>query len=222
MTVTTPGHNGPKSDARFIGDVPGCFVFLDRSGKQWDAQSFAFSARSVATSRAVITTEIAVERGERVALRFDTIGIRRGVIERKLKNGFIVKFVEEQRDETGIDARIDWLNRKSRGRAEDRRVHKRVTPREANAVLILGAEHHMDCRIKDMSCSGAAVLVAVQPPIGNLLAIGSVPGRVVRHFDGGFAVRFLEIQVLAELEGLLTLRTQRQKSLAARRLGFAA
>ena len=64
MTVTTPGHNGPKSDARFIGDVPGCFVFLDRSGKQWDAQSFAFSARSVATSRAVITTEIAVERGE--------------------------------------------------------------------------------------------------------------------------------------------------------------
>jgi hypothetical protein len=32
----------------------------------------------------------------------------------------------------------------------------------------------------------------------------------------------LEIQVLAELEGLLTLRTHRQKSLAARRLGFAA
>src|SRR5262245_949569 len=90
-----PGQSGPKSDARFIGDVPGCFVFLDRTGQQWETQSFSFNARSVATSRAVVTTEIAVERGERVALRFETIGIRRGVIERALRDGFIVNFVEE-------------------------------------------------------------------------------------------------------------------------------
>jgi hypothetical protein len=222
MTATVPGQNGPRSDARFIGDVPGCFVFLDRSGQQWDSQSFPFSARSVATGRAVVTTETAVERGERVALRFETIGIRHGVIERALKDGFIVNFVDEAAGEGAVDARIDWLNRKTRGRAEDRRAYKRVVPRNANAVLILGAESHMDCRIKDMSCSGAAVVAPVVPPIGNLLAIGAVPARVVRHFEGGFGVRFLEAQVLAELEGLLTLRTKREKTMAARKLGFAA
>lgn len=222
MTATVPGQNGPKSDARFIGDVPGCFVFLDRGGQQWDSQSFPFSARSVATSRAVVTTEVAVERGERVALRFDTVGIRRGIIERALKDGFIVNFVDEATGELAVDARIDWLNRKSRGRAEDRRANKRVIPRNANAVLILGAENHMDCRIKDMSCSGAAIVASVAPPIGGLLAIGAVPARVVRHFEGGFGVRFLELQVLAELEGLLTLRTKRQRNMAARKLGFAA
>ena len=213
-----------RSDARFIGDVPGCFVFLDRVGRQWDAQSYPFSARSVATTRAVISTEISVERGERVALRFDTIGVRRGVIERPLKEGFIVNFVEDESAGAGlgVEIRIDWLKKKAAGRAEDRRIHKRVIPREANAVLILGAENHLDCRILDMSRSGAGIAAPVQPPVGNLLAIGSVPARVVRHFEGGFAIRFLEIQVLAELEGLLTLRTKREKSLAAKKLGFAA
>lgn len=222
MTATGPSQNGPKSEARFIGDVPGCFVFLDRSGQQWESQSFSFSARSVATGRAVVTTETAVERGERVALRFDTIGIRRGVIERALKDGFIVNFVDVAAGEDTVDARIDWLNRKTRGRAEDRRAHRRVIPRNANAVLILGAENHIECRIKDISCSGAAVAAPVAPPIGNLLAIGAVPARVVRHFEGGFGVRFLEIQVLADLEGLLTLRTKRERTMAARKLGFAA
>jgi len=212
----------PRSDARFIGDVPGCFVFLDRVGRQWDAQSYPFSARSVATTRAVISTDTAVERGERVALRFDSVGIRRGVVERALKDGFIVNFVEEEAAAGGVEARIDWLKKKASGRAEDRRMHKRVIPRETNAVLILGADSHLDCKILDMSRSGAAIAAAVQPPVGNLLAIGSVPARVVRHFEGGFAVRFLEIQALAELEGLLTLRTKREKSLAAKKLGFAA
>ena len=124
--------------------------------------------------------------------------------------------------EASVDARIEWLNRKTRGRAEDRRAHKRVTPRDGNAVLILGAESHTDCRIKDMSCSGAAIVASVAPPIGSLLAIGAVPARVVRHFEGGFGVRFVELQVLAELEGLLTLRTKRERSMAARKLGFAA
>ena len=222
MTAATPGVSGPKSDARFIGDVPGCFVFLDRAGQQWDAQSFPFSARSVATSRAVVTAEIAVERGERVALRFETIGIRRGVIERALKNGFIVNFVEDGAGEEAVDARIDWLKRRSRGRAEDKRDHKRVIPRNASAILILGAETRMECRIKDMSRSGAAIVASVEPPIGSLLAIGAVPARVVRHFDGGFGVRFLEPQVLSELEGLLTLRAKRERTMAARKLGFAA
>ena len=104
-----------RSDARFIGDVPGCLVFLDRVGRQWDAQSYPFSARSVATTRAVISTDISVERGERVALRFDSVGIRRGVIERPLKDGFIVNFIEDETPGARVDARIDWLKKKALG-----------------------------------------------------------------------------------------------------------
>lgn len=222
MSGSGSAHTGPKGHVRFIGDVPGCFVFLDRAEGQLDSPTLPFSARSVSTTRAVVTCEAAVERGERVALRFDTIGIRRGVIERALKGGFIVNFTENETVDEGVDARIDWLKKKTRGRAEDRRQHKRVVPQVTAALLILGAENTMECRIKDMSASGAGILASAKPKIGSLLAIGSVPGRVVRHFEGGFAVRFLELQNLAELEGLLTLKTKRQKSMAARKLGFAA
>jgi hypothetical protein len=211
-----------RRDARFIGDVPGCFVFLDRSGREWDAQIFAFSARSVSTSKAVVTTQTAVDKGERIALRFDTIGIRRGTVERLLSGGFIVAFTAEQGVEAEVDARIGWLNKKVRGRAEDRREHRRVVPRNRDALLILGADSFLDCRVRDVSRSGAAIEASVQPPVGSLLAVGSIPGRVVRHFEGGFGVRFLAIQAENELEALLSIRTAREKSLAAARLGFAA
>lgn len=213
--------NKKKRDVRFIGDVPGSLVFLDRVATQPEPQAFGFSARSVATKRAVIAACVAAERGERVALSFDGIGIRRGVVERVLKEGFIVTFTEVDAGEP-VDARIDWLNKKTRGRAEDRRRHKRVFPQNPGALLILGADRRMDCRIKDMSASGAAILAPVEPPIGSLLAVGAVPARVVRHFEGGFAVRFLEVQSLEDLEALLSLRSSREKSLAARKLGFAA
>jgi hypothetical protein len=222
--VTGSGRDriGQKGDVRFIGDVPGCFVLPDRTDGQAEPQIFSFVARSVATSRSVLSADVAVERGERVALNFIGIGVRRGIVERVLKGGFIVAFTEADGTGEDIAARIEWLNRKTRGRAEDRRAHQRVTPKNASALLILGAESTMECRVKDMSVSGAAILAPVEPAIGSLLAIGAVPGRVVRHFEGGFAVRFLEPQDLAELEGLLTLSSKREKSLAARKLGFAA
>ncbi len=213
-----------RRDARFIGDVPGCFVFLERVGREWEAQTFAFSARSVSTSKAAVTSDIAVEKGERLALRFEGIGIRQGTVERSLKDGFIILFDNAPATgaEPNVDARIGWLNRKVRGKAEDRRDHRRVIPRHAEATLILGADRFVECRILDMSRSGAAIRSAVQPPIGSLLAVGSVPGRVARHFEGGFGVRFLALQVESELEALLTLRSAAERSLAAARLGFAA
>ena len=209
-----------RVSARFIGDLPGRFVLLDRSSADGEGQSFPFTARSVATTRAVVTTDVAVERGERVALRFDEVGVRQGVIERSLREGFIVNFDEEPASSEDVGARIDWLNKKTRGRAEERRRHKRVIPKRTAALAILGTDNHVACRIQDMSSSGVAVLSDMQPVEGILLAIGAVPGRVVRHFDGGFAVQFLELQNLDELEALLTLSTRREKTLAARRLGF--
>lgn len=216
------GEGRTRRDARIIGDVPGCFIFLDRVGREWEAQTFAFSARSVSTSKAVVTSDTAVERGERVALRFETIGVRRGMVERATPDGFMVVFSEEKAGEDDVSARIGWLNRKVRGRAADRRDHRRVVPKHADAILVLGADNYAECKLRDVSRSGAAVYAPTQPAIGSLLAIGAIPGRVVRHFEGGFAVRFLAIQVESELEALLTLRTASEKSLAAQRLGFAA
>lgn len=211
----TTNKAASELDGRFIGDLFGSFVFLQRPREAVSA--IPFRARSVSQRQAVITAEVEAVRGEAVALRFDTLGIRQGEIERVFKGGFIVGFQAEGDGDQALSEKIDWLKRKTRGDAIERRQYRRVLPRETAAKLILGRDI-LECQIKDMSQSGAAVLASAQPPIGQLVAIGAVPGHVVRHFPGGFAIRFVEVQVLAQLEGLMTLRSQAERAMAAKRI----
>jgi hypothetical protein len=222
MAEANPKSVGPRNEARLIGDVPGSFVLLDRAGPEWETRSFPFRARSVSAGRTVVTAEVEVKRGERVALRFDGVGIRYGTVERQLQSGFVANLVADATSGGQVDARIGWLKQKSLGRAENRRRHARVLPRETQSVLVLGLDNYLKCRVRDMSRSGAAIEAEIQPPVGQLLAVGAVPARVARHFEGGFGVAFIELQALEHLEALLTLKTSSEKRLAAERLGFAA
>lgn len=203
-------------EGRFIGDLFGSCVFPDRVRDE--ALVHPFHARSVSPRQAVVSAEVEVSRGEAVALRFDTLGIRHGEIERVFKGGFVVKFPETEGVDDALTRSIDWLKLKSRGKITERRRHKRVLPRDGAAKLVLGADQVVACVIADMSQSGAAILCDEQPAIGRLVAVGSVPGRVVRHFPGGFGLQFIELQSLDMLEALMTLRNAAEKTLAARRL----
>lgn len=222
MAETDRKSIGPRSEARFIGDVPGSFVLPDRTGPEWESRSFPFRARSVSSGRTVVTADVQVQRGERVAFRFDGVGIRYGTVERPMKSGFVANLEADTTSAGEVDARIGWLKQKGLGRAENRRRHPRVLPKDPQSFLVLGLDSYVKCRIRDMSRSGVAIESGLQPPIGQLLAVGAVPGRVARHFEGGFGVVFIELQDLEQLEALLTLRTSREKRLAAERLGFAA
>jgi hypothetical protein len=45
--------------------------------------------------------------------------------------------------------------------------------------------------IRDISLTGASFIAEVCPPLGETVAIGRASGRVIRHFDDGFAVEFV-------------------------------
>jgi hypothetical protein len=64
------------------------------------------------------------------------------------------------------------------------------------------------CFIIDMSATGVAVSSEVQPAIGTPLAVGSLVGRVVRIFETGFAVKFVEKQSLNDLSRLIVRHDQ--------------
>jgi hypothetical protein len=67
-------------------------------------------------------------------------------------------------------------------------------------VLTFADRTRQQCFIIDVSASGAAISADVRPPIGTPLAVGKVVARVVRQFDDGFAVQFIELQDLDQLE----------------------
>jgi hypothetical protein len=60
-------------------------------------------------------------------------------------------------------------------------------------MIVLPSGVALGCRLIDVSLSGAAVATDQRPPLGALITVGKVQGRVVRHLDEGFAVEFLRL-----------------------------
>jgi hypothetical protein len=108
-----------------------------------------------------------------------------------------------QEERARLGAKIDWIKKKFHNAAPDKREHKRMLPRNPRSGLILPSGAKMDCFIIDMSRSGVAISADLNPEIGTPLAIGGVIGRVVRHLDVGFAVKFVSLQDTDTLEQVL-------------------
>jgi hypothetical protein len=220
MTSTSPTPTRNKAaDAagvRFIGDLTGCYVLSSRESAGEDqAKVFACRARSISPQRAVLQAPVRGDKGEQVAMRFDGVGLIRGIIARPTPDGFIVELVVSQAERAALALRIDWLKRKWLQSLPDRRGAKRWLPRDPRSTLVLGANRTLDCFVINVSCSGVAVSADLLPQLGMPLAVGTVPGRVVRRLEFGFAVQFVTEQNPAAVEGLLTaLRPDRREAIA--------
>jgi hypothetical protein len=80
----------------------------------------------------------------------------------------------------------------------------RFAPRKTGARLIMPNGVNLTCRIIDMSESGAGIATGQRPPIGTLVTVGKVTGRVVRHLEEGFAIEFTRLQHSDFVEDNLT------------------
>lgn len=80
------------------------------------------------------------------------------------------------------------------------RSHPRFAPHDPNSTVTLPSGEQCECRVPNVSASGAVVLCAITVAIGDYLVLGSIPAQVVRHVNRGFAVRFLEVQQQAAIE----------------------
>jgi PilZ domain-containing protein len=132
--------------------------------------------------------------GERVIAYIDHVGRVEGTLIRQFANGFAMTIAATPRKRDKLAAQLTWLaNRHVLGLPEDRR-HGRIVPRNPVTQLVLPNGTAMACRLIDMSLSGAAVATEERPPIGALVHLGKVQGRIVRHLEQGFAVEFTRLQ----------------------------
>ena len=132
--------------------------------------------------------------GERVIAYIDHLGRLEGTITRVYQNGFATTIAATTRKRDKLAAQLTWLsNRDILNLPEDRR-HGRIVPRKPSTQVIMPNGLNITCRIIDFSLSGAAIATDQRPPIGVLVTIGKVPGRVIRHLEDGFAVEFTRLQ----------------------------
>ena len=142
--------------------------------------------------------------GARVVAYLDHIGRVEGKITRIIDNGFTMTVSATPRKRDKLAAQLTWLaNREILNLPEDRR-HDRIVPRNPTARLTFSDGRVLNCRLIDLSLSGAAVSATIRPPVGEQLTVGKVPARVVRHLEDGFALEFLHPQLEETVEDNVT------------------
>jgi hypothetical protein len=142
--------------------------------------------------------------GERIIAYIDHVGRLEGTVARLFDNGFAMTVAATARKRDKLAAQLTWLaNRHILDLPEDRR-HGRIVPRNPTTQLILPNGINLTCRLIDLSASGAALKTDQRPPVGALVTIGKVAGRVVRHLEDGFAVEFTRLQHPDSLEENVT------------------
>jgi hypothetical protein len=208
-------YHGAAEDVEFVNRphqvavvarIPGTFSLANRRGRNGERRKFACLAVNITPHNMTLATPVGGPVGERVIAYFQEFGKIQGAITRVLDGGFAIRIVATGDERSKLMRKLIWLDQNKNYDVPDVRAHKRVIPQDPLSNLVFADGTVIGCLVIDMSESGAAVSADVVPPLGTVVAIGKVTGRVVRHFNDGFAVRFKNLQNPEILEQVLIHR----------------
>ncbi len=159
-----------------------------------DRREFPCQILEMSPGDAVVIAPIAGVVGERVVAYLDHMGRIEGSIKELIDGGFMMDIVASPRKRDKMAAQLTWLaNKDVLDLPEDRR-HERVVPDNRHSTVVLDDGRRYNCKIIDISLSGAAIELAVRPAMGTPVTLGRMRARVVRHFPDGVAVEFASAQ----------------------------
>jgi hypothetical protein len=136
-----------------------------------------------------------VALGERIIGQFEHLGSVVGSVARVFPDGFAVAFAMTAHKREKLASQITWLVNRHElaGQAPERR-HERFAVKQRISTLKLAENLVTECRILDVSLSGASIGTDARPPIGHLVTVGKQVARVMRYHEQGIGVQFVEPQ----------------------------
>jgi hypothetical protein len=159
-----------------------------------DRREFPCQVLEMSPGDAVVVAPVPGGVGERVIAYIDHIGRIEGQISGEVDGGFVMDVAASPRKRDKMAAQLTWLaNKDILNLPEDRR-HERVVPDIRHSTVVLDDGRRYNCKIIDISLSGAAIELAVRPAMGTPVTLGRMRARVVRHFTDGVAVEFAAAQ----------------------------
>jgi PilZ domain len=148
----------------------------------------------ISVGGASISSTAPVEMGEKILAYFDHIGGIEGTVVRLFDGGFAIELNATLHKREKLAAQITWLINKDEVNGIESRRHQRVKVADKFLTLHLAEDITTECRVIDISLSGAAVETTARPVPGSEIKLGKLPCRVVRHLDNGIALQFLQEQ----------------------------
>ncbi|MEO8759097.1 MAG: PilZ domain-containing protein [Devosia sp.] len=159
-----------------------------------DRREFPCQVLEMSPGDAVVIAPVSGNPGEKVIAYLDHIGRVEGTITESVEGGFVMDLVASPRKRDKMAAQLTWLaNKDILNLPEDRR-HERVVPDNRHSTVVLDDGRRYNCKIIDISLSGAAIELAVRPAMGTPVTLGRMRARVIRHFQDGVAVEFASAQ----------------------------
>ncbi len=128
------------------------------------------------------------QAGEKVVVYIDDMGRYEGHVIRSAKHHFAVDYRGKRaKTKRAADSLTYALN--TRHMLLERRVNPRIRQDQAT-VLTLASGETIACEILDISLTGASVAIDPRPPLGALVSVGQMSGKVVRRHEKGVGVVF--------------------------------
>jgi hypothetical protein len=159
-----------------------------------DRREFPCQVLEMSPGDAMVIAPVSGNAGERVIAYLDHLGRVEGTIVDAVDGGFVMDLSASPRKRDKMAAQLTWLaNKDILNLPEDRR-HERVVPDNRHSTVVLDDGRRYNCKIIDISLSGAAIELAVRPAMGTPVTLGRMRARVVRHFQDGVAVEFASAQ----------------------------
>jgi len=180
-------------DVRVIVSISASFSVAKRRAGGGARAEFACRAVNLGTREVAMTSPVSVALGDEIMAHIDHIGKLEGTVIRLLSNGFVMDVNADDSTRKNLQRRIEWLEKHKNFDVPEGRAKPRFVPRNPHAKMILPDGTVVRCQILDLSASGASISAEKTPEIDSVLAIETSVSRVVRRFEGGFAVKFVEM-----------------------------
>jgi hypothetical protein len=159
-----------------------------------DRREFPCQVLEMSPGDASVVAPASGSVGEKVIAYIDHIGRVEGSILDTIDGGFMMDIVASPRKRDKMAAQLTWLANKDMLNLPEDRRHERVVPDNRHSTVVLDDGRRYNCKIIDISLSGAAIELAVRPAMGTPVTLGRMRARVVRHFQNGVAVEFASAQ----------------------------
>jgi hypothetical protein len=156
-------------------------------------QEYPCKLNDISVGGASVKAPVEVDLGERIIAYFDEIGGIEGSVVRVFEGGFAMGLKATQHKRDKLAAQITWLINKDAMGAGDGRRHERVGVPNKSSTLKFPGGIAVDCRVLDVSLSGASIGTEARPTIGSEVTLGKLRCRVMRYHERGIGVQFLDI-----------------------------
>ena len=159
-----------------------------------DRREFPCQVLEMSPGDAIVVAPVPGVVGERVIGYIDHLGRIEGYVNAQTEGGFSMSIDASPRKRDKMAAQLTWLANKDLLNLPEDRRHERVVPDIRHSYVVLDDGRRYNCKIIDISLSGAAVELDVRPDRGTPVTLGRMRARVVRHFQNGVAVEFASAQ----------------------------